>query len=205
MYSAELLKHFLSRNVTVERMNFLGRPVLKVAYTNMYQKYVDETGLALSNAYVEVPLTTFYEGTIDVDIAAERNSKAKNPDRAGAAGVAFRIQSTNRYDLVHLRTANGQLNLPLPPAVRLGRAVQYSSLPEWTSETLGNNFPGQYEAAAKIGERRWNHLSVTVRNNTLTVFLDGNPTTMITRKLLGTTGTWSLSLLGRCRHNRLLF
>ena len=179
-----LMQHYLSRNVEIDRTNFLGRSALKVAYANSYKDYVDETGLSMGNAFVEVPLTNFYEDTIYVDIAAECNGKIANRD--GAAGVAFRIQSGERYELVYLRTANGRLNFPPPPVERLGQAVQYASPPEWTSDRLRNQFPGRYEASAKIGVKRWNQLSITVRNNTIAVFLDGNPKPMIKQKLLGT-------------------
>ena len=170
------MQNYLSRNVNIQNTVFLGRTALKVSYNNDYQnKFVDENGSMQGNGYVELPLTTFYEGTIDVDIAAERNNKrTKDPERAGAAGVAFRIQSDNeQYELVYLRTANGRFNFPPPTIDRLGRAVQYASPPEWTSAKLRNNFPGRFESAAKIGERRWNHLRLSVRNNTLTVDVDG--------------------------------
>lgn len=146
-----------------------------------------------SNGYVELPLTTFYEGTIDVDIAAERNNRVKEPERAGAAGIAFRIQScSDQYELVCLRTANGRFNLPPPSIDRLGRAIQYTSLPEWTAENLRNQYPGRYEAAAKIGERRWNHVRVSVRNNTVSVFIDGHSLPVIKSDLLGTNARGSL-------------
>jgi hypothetical protein len=180
-----LMQHYLSRNVNIQNTIFLGRSALKVSYTNDYQKFIDDDGWSQGNGYVELPLTTFYEGTIDVDIAAERNNKrTKDPERPGAAGVAFRIQSDNdKYELVYLRTTNGRFNLPSPSIDRLGRAIQYASPPEWTSAKLRNQFPGQYEAGAKIGERRWNHLRISVRNNTLTVFVDGQ--SAIQRNLLG--------------------
>lgn len=147
------------------------------------------------SGYVEIPLTTFYEGTIDVDIAAERNGKrTKDPERAGAAGVAFRIQSSyDQYELVCLRTMNGRFNLPPPSIDRLGRAIQYASPPEWTSAKLRNQFPGRFEATAKIGERRWNHLRISVRNNTLTVYVDGNPASAIQTSLLGLNARGSLA------------
>ena len=105
-----------------------------MAYTNSYKDYVDEAGLSMGSAFVEVPLTNFYEDTIYVDIAAECNGKIANRD--GAAGVAFRIQSGERYELVYLRTANGRLNFPPLPVERLGQAVQYASPPVWTSRQV---------------------------------------------------------------------
>ncbi|KAK4008247.1 hypothetical protein OUZ56_013395 [Daphnia magna] len=187
-----LMQHYLSRNVTIQNTVHLGHSALKVVYTGGRPNF--DTGLMPSNSYVELPLTTFYEGTIDVDIAAERNNRITEPARAAAAGIAFRIQSkSDQYELVCLRMANGRFNLPPPSTDRLGRAIQYTSLPEWTADTLRNQFPGRYEAAAKIGERRWNHVRICVRNNTVCVFIDGHPTPVIQSDLLGTNARGSFA------------
>lgn len=164
----------------------MGRDALKVSYTEDYQRLSDRADLVHGSAYVEVPLTTFYEGTIDVDIAAERNGKTRRPERsAAAAGVAFRIQSIDRYELVYLRMANGRLNIPQPSAKRLGHSVQYVSPTEWNSNQLRSRFPGKYEAAANIGERRWHRLRISIKNNVLTVLIDGNSDPVLQANLLG--------------------
>ncbi|XP_057375739.1 uncharacterized protein LOC130696651 [Daphnia carinata] len=187
-----LMQHYLSRNVTIQNAVHLGRSALQVVYTGGQPNY--DAGPMQSSGYVELPLTTFYEGTIDVDIAAERNNRITEPERAAAAGIAFRIQSSSdQYELVCLRTANGRFNLPPPSTDRLGRAIQYTSLPKWTAGTLRDQFPGRYEAAAKIGERRWNHVSISVRNNTLGVYIDGHPTPVIQSDLLGTNARGSFA------------
>lgn len=180
------MQHYLSRNVTIERSVYLGREALKVVCTDSHQRLIDQAGLVQSNAYVEVPLTTFYQGTIDVDIAAERNGRTRVSERSAAAGLAFRIQSNDHYELVILKTANGRLNFPQPPAERLARAVQYSSPTEWTLDKLRQQYPGRYEAPANIRERRWHNLRISVKNNDFTVFIDGNSTPVLQASLLGT-------------------
>jgi hypothetical protein len=190
------MQHYLSRNVNIQNTVYLGRNALKISYTNDYQKLVDEdANFIQGSGYVELPLTTFYQGTIDLDIAAERNGKrTKDPERAGAAGLAFRIQSNyDQYELVYLRTMNGRFNFPPPSIERLGRAVQYASPPEWTSNKLRNQYPGRFEAPAKIGQGRWNHVRIDVRNNTLTVYVDGNPASSIQTNLLGLDARGSLA------------
>lgn len=180
------MQHYLSRNVTIERTVYLGRDALKVACTDSYQRLVDQAGLVQSNSFVEIPLTTFYEGTIDVDLAAEWNGKTKVSERSASAGLAFRIQSNDRYELVTLKTANGRLNFPPPSVERLARAVQYASPADWSFDKLRNQFPGRYEAPANIGERRWHRLRISVKNNAFTVFIDGNFTPVLQASLLGT-------------------
>ena len=160
------MQNYLSNNVVIETTNYLGREALKVSLTQGYQKYVTESGLVQANGYVQVPLTTFYSGTIDVDIAAVRNRYADDNARA-FAGIIFRKQSENQYDCVYLRMTNGQLNTVRPPNERLNRAVQYISPPQWTFETVRNEYADQYEVAANIGEKRWNHLRCKVSETSL--------------------------------------
>ena len=162
---------------------YLGRQALKVVYTDEYQNSIDHSGSVHSNGFVEIPLTTFFEGSIQIDIASERNGRTRLSD--GGVGVAFRIQSSDKYELVYLRTSNGKLNLPPPSADRVGRALQYASPTEWTYNILRNRFPGQYEAGAKIGLKRWHRLHLSVRNNNLTVFIDGDPLPALRVNLLG--------------------
>lgn len=168
-----LMENYLANNVAIQRKEYLQRSALKVSLIDAYQKLLQEDStIILSDGHVEVPLTNFYEGTIDVNIAAERNRHASNLTR-GFAGIAFRKQSSNQYELVYLRVTNGQLNRIKPPGERIDRAVQYVSLPQWDFDTLRTQFPGKYEAGAKIAEKRWNHLRLLVKNSTITASIDG--------------------------------
>lgn len=181
-----ILQNFFSRNVTVERADYLGRPALKVAFTKAYELNVVNNGLLLGNAYVTVPLSNFYDGTIDVDIAAERNIGADESVRA-FTGVAFRTKPSlndDTYDLIYLRMTNGLLDNPPPTGDRAVRAVQYVSLPKWDFNVLREKFPGKYEAGAKIAEKRWNHLQIQVKNNTAQVFIDWDPKPVLQFELL---------------------
>lgn len=183
-----IMQQFFSTNVNVSRADYLGRPALKVAFTDEYQKNYAINGVVQANAYVRIPLTYFYEGTIEVDIAAERNSYADEFSRA-FAGVAFRLQpdiNKETYDVVYLRMTNGLLSNPPPPEPRNVRAIQYISPPNWHFDTLREQFPGQYEAGAKIAEKRWNHLRITVKNNTASVFIDYDPKAVLSVSMLGT-------------------
>ena len=171
-----LLNNFFAVNVTVNPVaNYLGRPALKVAFTDAYQKYYTANNVVQSGAFLRIPLTRFfYEGTIDVDIAAERNIYADESVRA-FAGIAFRKQSNTQYDMVYLRETNGQLNEVVPPGERINRAIQYVSVPKWDFDVLRTQFPGKYEAGAPIAEKRWSHLRLLVKNNTISASVDGKP------------------------------
>lgn len=175
------MQQYLSRNVGIQRTVYLGRPALKVAYTDEYQNSVGQSDSARSVGFVEIPLTTFFEGSIQIDVASERNGKTRLAD--GGVGLAFRIQSSDRYELVYLRTASGKLDF-LPPST-VGHAIQYASPREWTHDVLRNRFPGRYEAAAKIGQKRWHRLHLSVRNNSVAVYIDNNPRPALQVNLLG--------------------
>lgn len=182
-----LMQQFFSKNVTVDRADYLGRPAFKVAFTDSYQEYYRSQDVQQSSAYVTVPLTEkFYEGIIDVDIAAERNSYADNQTSRAFAGIAFRTQSSNKelFDLVYLRMTNGLLNNPPPSEERALRAIQYISSPKWTFDNLRQQFPGKYETGAKIAEKRWNHLRLIVKNNSVSAFIDSDSQPVLIANLL---------------------
>ena len=168
-----LLNNFFAVNVTVNPVaNYLGRPALKVAFTDAYQKYYTANNVVQSGAFQRIPLTRFfYEGTIDVDIAAEPNKYADEFTRA-FAGVIFRQQINGASDTVYFRMLNGRLNNPQPPADRLTRAIQYIAPPKWEFSNLREEFPGKYETGADIAAKRWNHLRLVVNNQTVSAYVD---------------------------------
>lgn len=124
------MKNQLAHNVDLQLKQYNRRMAVKVAFTEAYvEEYKNSTAL-LAESHAQIPLTCdFYEGTIDVDIAAERNIHADESVRAFAR-IAFRKQSNTQYDMVYLRETNGQLNQVVPPGERINRAIQYVSLPK---------------------------------------------------------------------------
>ena len=190
-----MMNNFLAQNVTVNRATYLGRPALKVAFTDAYQKYYTNAGFVQTLAYVGIPFTRrFFEGIIDVDIAAERNKYADESIRA-FAGILFRKQAENQGEIVYLRMTNGRLNNPQPePAERLSRAIQYVSPPKWDFLTLRTEYPGKYEAGADIAEKRWNHLRLVVKNNTVSAYIDKAAKPSLQVPLLGTSAPGSIAL-----------
>jgi len=170
-----LMKNQLAYNADLRLKQYNGRMAIKVAFTDAYQKQYDNGTVFQQNSLAQIPLTCdFYEGTIDVDIAAERKIHAEEGTRA-FAGIAFRKQSNTQYDLVYLRETNGQLNQIIPPGERINRAIQYVSVPKWDFITLRTQYPGKYEAGAPIAEKRWSRLHLLIKNNTFSASIDGKP------------------------------
>ena len=182
-----LMNNVLAKNVTVSPTSYLGRPALKVAFTEAFQKfYTANNAVVPEHPYFRIPFTRFfYEGIIEVDIAAERNQLADESVRA-FAGITFHQQiNSAQSETVYLRMTNGRLNNPQPPADRLARAIQYISPPKWKFSDLREQFPGKYEAGADIAEKRWNRLRLVVKNNTVTAYVDNAAKPALQVALLG--------------------
>lgn len=179
-----LMKNYLSRNVTLEHIIYLGRPALRVVRNGGYFETRSH-----GHTYVELPLTTFYEGTISVDVAIVTNGRS-NRSIPASAGLAFRMQPDDRYDLVCLCSASGLFNA-MQPDDRL--SVQYISSPSWTPEKLRLEQPWRYEAATRILEVRWNRLRIDVRNQTFFVYVGPNSAPVIKAPLLGSPARGSVA------------
>ena len=181
------VNNVLAKNVTVSPTTYLGRPALKIAFSDAFQKYFEANGRNVADhPYFRIPFTRFfYEGIIEVDIAAERNQLADESVRA-FAGITFHQQiDSDQSDTVYLRMTNGRLNNPQPPAERLARAIQYISPPKWEFFNLREQFPGKYEAGADIAEKRWNHLRLVVKNSSVTAYVDNATKPALQVALLG--------------------
>ena len=160
----------MPHNVNVEwNVQYLGRTAIKVNFTDEY----DEVSPVQGNGYAEIPAINFYEGTIEVDIAAERNRHASNESRA-FAGIAFHKLSKNHYEAVYMKMANGMLNENPPVGEDVSKAVQYISPPQWVFYELEKVFPGKQQSGAKIAEKRWHHLKLVVKDHTVTASIDGD-------------------------------
>lgn len=150
-----LMQNFLSHNVTVKMTQYLGRPAFKVSLNESSQSSKKNT--TIDNGHVEVPLTNFYQGMIDVNIAAERSKFHEGS--SASAGLIFRKQSNDQYDLVYLK---------LSPIIN-NSTVRYVSPPQWNSPSF------HASSGIRLEERRWIHLQILVRNNTISVYVDGHP------------------------------
>ena len=159
-------------NVNVEmNVQYLGRPAVKVNFTDEYEKITGIQG----NGYAEIPNINFYEGIIEVDIAAEINRHGAADDESRAfAGIAFRKVAEDQYDAVYMKMANGLLNKNPPVGEDVNKAVQYISPPQWVFYKLEKAFPGKQQSSAKIALRRWNHLKLVVKDHTVTASIDGS-------------------------------
>lgn len=68
---------------------------------------------------------------------------------------------------------NGTLHIPLPPAPRDARAIQYVAHPDFHFEEPRKVALGRYEQAAAVAPGQWHKLRVKIENHNLTAFVDG--------------------------------
>lgn len=117
-------------------MPYLGRPSLYL-----------ERGIAL------MPNSTFADGAIDFDVAIHGQS--------GFAGVVFRSQTPEDYELVYLRTHRS----------RQWDALQYT--PIIRNEEAWQLYAGAgYNGVAELPANRWVHIRVEVEGYSARVFVD---------------------------------
>ena len=177
-HSADVVPH----NVNVEtNVKYLDRTAVKLNFSDQYYTSQREAFLRKGtpgqqgNAYAEIPTTNFYEGIIEVDIAAERNRHgSEDPQNRAYAGIAFHMLRKDQYDAVYMRFGNGLINNPPPADEDINRAVQYIAPPLWLYYELQKMFPGKFQTGAKIAEKRWHHLKLIVKNHTVTASIDGD-------------------------------
>lgn len=125
-------------------MPYLGRPSLYL-----------ERGIAI------VPDANFSDGTIDVDVAIHGH--------AGFAGVVFRGQSPDDYELIYLRTHRS----------RHWDALQYT--PIVGGQEAWQLYTGEgYNAGAELPANRWVHVRLIVEGYTARVFVDGTAEPQLT-------------------------
>ena len=169
-----LLSGVTPHQVDVKQTVFNGRQCLSIELTDAAQQSILRKEVNASNGPTYAILSDlFNNGTIEVDIAGEINSKGQ-ADARGFVGIAFHLSEDSRtYEAVYLRMGNGTLNVPPPQAPRNVRAVQYVAHPNFHFSVSRQQAPGRYEKAAPVALGRWHHLKLDIRDSELRASVDG--------------------------------
>ena len=195
--SLNVSQMLIPNNVQYQKTVYKGVPALQVsevpAYNAAFAK-ADVNKINQGNAYLEVTTIPFFEGLIDVDVAAVRNNfsyqfpitATQNLLVGAMAGLTFRQQSVNQYDAFYLRAGAGRLNNPAPTAPLSHLGAQYISPPTWIFSNLQKSKP-LYTSGADVAEGEWTHICLAICNNTLTAWVGSNPNPVFNQvPLLGT-------------------
>src|SRR5437899_9195719 len=99
----------------------------------------------------------FRNGVIDVDVSGAP-AKGAPEDARGFIGVAFRVQSDSRFEIIYLRPTNSHADDQL----RRNHTTQYSSDPDWPWDRLRKESPGVYESWVDMETGEWTHMRIVV-------------------------------------------
>jgi hypothetical protein len=123
--------------------------------------YLGRPSLFLSSGIALMPNAELADGTIEFDVAIHGH--------AGFAGVVFRGQSPDDFELIYLRTHRS----------RQWDALQYT--PMFASQEAWQLYAGPgYNAPAELPLNRWVQVRIDVEGYTARVFVDGSVVPQLT-------------------------
>ena len=119
---------------------------------------------------VPLSIQDFHNGTIEAMVAGRPQQGARDGAR-GFIGIAFRVQSPERYEAFYIRPTNGRA----PDQLRRNHATQYISEPEYPWQRLRSETPGLYESYADMEPGVWAHLRIEVEGDHARLFVNHAP------------------------------
>jgi hypothetical protein len=157
---------FQLSGVSLRQASYLGRSALRMQMPS--SSYQDPARESLSDRdfMAWLPID-FQDGTIEVDVASDLAPDA--PDYArGFVGLAFRIDSSGRFESIYLRPTNSIAN----DQKRRNHSVQYAAYPDFRFDRLREEAPETYESYADIATGRWIHMRLVVAGQQARLYLD---------------------------------
>jgi hypothetical protein len=109
----------------------------------------------------------FRNGVIEVDVSG---APAKGADESarGFIGVAFRVESESRFEIIYLRPTNSHADDQL----RRNHTTQYSSEPDWPWDRLRKESPGVYESWVDMETGQWTHMRIVVHGTDASLYVN---------------------------------
>jgi hypothetical protein len=123
-----------------------------------------------------------HNGTIDIDVSGTPAPGAP-ADARGFIGVAFRVKSERRFEIIYIRPTNSHADDQL----RKNHTTQYSSEPDWPWDRLRKESPGVYESWADMQPGQWTHMKVVVQGTDAALYINHaqNPCLIVHNLKLG--------------------
>jgi hypothetical protein len=109
----------------------------------------------------------FHNGAIDVDVAGQP-AKGADESARGFIGVAFRVQSESRFEIIYLRPTNSHADDQL----RRNHTTQYSSEPDWPWDRLRKESPGVYESWVDMETGQWTHMRIEISGSNASLYVN---------------------------------
>jgi hypothetical protein len=150
------------RSATAAVTTYHGSPALKLIPKNL-----KDPGYVPGGPLVILNNVRFRNGAIDVDVAG---APAKGADESarGFIGVAVRVQSDTRFEIIYLRPTNSHADDQL----RRNHTTQYSSDPDWPWDRLRKESPGVYESWVDMETGEWTHMRIVVHGTDLSLYVN---------------------------------
>ena len=165
-------------NVTMNRMDYLGRSAVRLRLSDTAQQQV-LAGQAANGPTLALLPGNHRNFSVTALIAGEVNGLGAADSRA-FVGIAFRARSDGaQFEAIYLRLTNGTLAEPAPPAPRNVRAIQYVAHPNFKFDRSRQEAPGVYEKAAPVRPARWHRLRLEVAGATARAFIDDATSPML--------------------------
>ena len=157
--AAQSTDQLVGKNVSIAQTNYKGSSAIQV---------IANPDAANATSYALVKGASFRDGMIEVDLAGQPAAGASAAAR-GFIGVAFRIQSDERYEYIYLRPTNGRAD----DQVRRNHSTQYSSYPDFDFARLRQESPEKYESYVDLEPGVWTKYKVEVEGRKARLYVNG--------------------------------
>jgi hypothetical protein len=155
---AQKLDQLAPRNVSLEQVNYQGRPAVRIVAT---------PDAANGSSYAVLKDTKFKDGTIEVDLAGKPAAGAAATAR-GFIGIAFRLQD-NKYEYIYLRPTNGRAD----DQVRRNHSTQYGSYPDFDFARSRQESPEKYESYVDLQPGVWTKYKIVIDGRKARLYVHG--------------------------------
>lgn len=108
------------------------------------------------------------DGTIEVDVAGLPRPDAP-PDSRGFIGIAFHVESGDRYECIYIRPTNARADDQL----RRNHTTQYVAHPDAPWHELRKSDPGKYESYVDMEAGAWTKLKIVIAGTTAKLYVNG--------------------------------
>lgn len=161
-------------DVKPEAVAYLGRRAIKLLDSSEQSK--SGGGMAILKG------SDFKDGVIETEIAGMPRAGAP-PDIRGFLGIAFRVQSPEKYECFYIRATNGRAD----DQIRRNHSTQYISAPDYPWERLRKENPGVYESYVDLEPGAWTKIKIVVSGAKAKLYVNGGdqPTLIVNDLKLG--------------------
>lgn len=161
-------------DVKPEAVAYRGRRAIKLLDSSEQSK--SGGGMAILKG------SDFKDGVIETEIAGMPRAGAA-PDIRGFLGIAFRVQSPEKYECFYIRATNGRSE----DQIRRNHSTQYISAPDYPWERLRKENPGVYESYVDLEPGAWTRIKIVVSSAKAKLYVNGadQPTLIVNDLKLG--------------------